>query len=134
MSRAVKSLATVFQFGYGLMLLGVGAVGIFTARWELASVFGVPADATFFNQYRFLKSLEFALGLFCLGYRQRILRGGSEAWLFLTLVGVGVFARALSWGVDGQPRPVFVGFILLEAATFLLVAGHLFLGRHAHAG
>ena len=59
----MTTIARVFFWGYTAMLLGVGASGIFVARWELTHVFSMPLvagttiTATMLNQYRFLKAM-----------------------------------------------------------------------------
>jgi hypothetical protein len=137
MSPAIRLLAGVFQLGYSLMLLGVGLAGIFTARWELAQVFGLVDPSalpehggTFLSQYRFLKSIEFCSGIFGLACRGPILAGEPAALLFLTIVGAGVFARVVAWIADGPPNFTFATFLFLEAMTFVLVAMSL---RRRHA-
>ncbi len=120
--------ASIFQLGYSLMLIAVGAYGIFTAQWELAVVFQLDlqsfdsdAAATFLNQYRFLKSMELAFGLFCLLCRRSILGGSPLAIIFLLGCALGVSARLLAWVLDGHPGNIFLIFAVLEAITFVLV-------------
>lgn len=132
MTRPVHWVASVLQFCYSAMLVVVGAVGIFTPRWEFASIYGIDSSmwslatqATMFNQYRFLKSVELGAGLFCLAYRQAILSGERAAALFLALVLLGVSARSIAWIVDGRPAPLFIAFLVLEALVFIAVALHL---------
>jgi hypothetical protein len=124
----MRFLPDLFLIGYSLMLIGIGFAGVFVADWELARVFGLgpaalagPHAADFLNQYRFLKAVEAAFGLFCLVHRRDILAGGPSSVTFLAGCALGVFARAWSWRVDGTPRPVFLVFLGLEAATLLLV-------------
>ena len=121
-------LAAVFQLGYSLMLVGVGAVGLIAARWELLDVFTIDlaaldtdVAATFLNQYRFLKSTELAFGLVCLFGHRSILAGSPLAPLFLAGCALGVIARVSAWIADGQPSSWFIAFAVLEALTFLLV-------------
>lgn len=128
MTGAARILIVV----YGLMLCIVGLAGLFTAPWELASVFNLDLEsmssdtrATFLNQYRFLKGAELGAGLFCVGLRTQILGGGRISNLFLALVGAGVAGRIIAWMVDGQPSAIFIGFLLLEALVFVAVALHL---------
>jgi Domain of unknown function (DUF4345) len=139
MKRPVAMIATIFQLGYSAMLVAIGTAGIFTARWELATVFGIdpsmwPAAAvpTMLNQYRFLKSVELGAGLFCLAYRSKILAGTRASAVFLAIVGLGVAARTWSWIVDGRPAALFIVFLALEACVFAAVALHL-RTSHGHA-
>lgn len=133
--RGVASFAVV---GYGVVLAGVGLAGILTAHWELRTVFGVdtgaivPDEATFLNQYRFLKAVELGAGAFCLMQRRQILDGESAAaWPFLIIVGGGVAARSLAWAADGRPSLLFLGHLALEAIVLVIVLLHL---RRRHAG
>jgi hypothetical protein len=125
----LRRLATWFFWGYTLMLLGIGASGMLIAPWELRTIFAVPLDdfsplvqATLLNQYRFLKAMELAFGLYCLLWRGAIHRPGLAHHLFLAGVAAGVAARLGSWAVDGTPHPVFLGFAVGEAITGALVA------------
>lgn len=121
-------LARVFFWGYTLMLLGVGASGMLVAGWELSTVFALDLSAmggleraTLLNQYRFLKALELAFGLFCLAYRREIFGQPRALSLFLAGLSAGVVARACSWLVDGTPRLIFLAFMALELVTGVLV-------------
>jgi hypothetical protein len=132
MKRLVAMIASTFQLGYSGMLVAVGAAGIFTAHWELATVFGIDPSAwppaavpTMLNQYRFLKSVELGAGLFCLTYRSKILDGTLASAVFLAIVGLGVAARTWSWIVDGPPSALFIAFLALEACVLAAVALHL---------
>ena len=136
MKRAVAMIASILHFGYSAMLVGVGTAGVFTARWEFATVFGIdpstwPAETvpSMLNQYRFLKSVELGAGLFCFAYRSRILAGTPASAIFLAIIGLGVAARSWSWIVDGRPSALFITFLVLEAFVFVAVALHL---RMAH--
>ncbi|WP_174874903.1 DUF4345 domain-containing protein [Vogesella oryzae] len=124
----MQSLARIFFWGYALMLVGIGASGMLVAGWELPTVFAVdlpamgePQRATLLNQYRFLKALELAFGLFCLAYRRDIFGQPRALCVFLAGLSAGVAARAGSWLADGMPRPIYLVFMALELATGVLV-------------
>lgn len=132
MSRLITPVASVLQWGYSAMLLVVGAAGIATARWELATVFEIDpgswshdVQATMLNQYRFLKSVELGAGVFCLAYRADIMAGGRSSRIFLAIVALGVLARVFAWLVDGRPSVLFLIFLALEVLTLVAVALHL---------
>jgi Domain of unknown function (DUF4345) len=132
MTRAITMTATILQFGYAMMLVVVGAAGIVSARWEFAAVYGIDpsawsldTQATMLNQYRFLKSVELGAGVFCLAYRKPIMDGGLATTVFLTIVGLGVFARSFAWIIDGRPAAAFIIFLLLETLVFISVVLHL---------
>jgi hypothetical protein len=125
----MRQVTRVFYYGYTLMLLGVGGSGVLIAPWELPHIFAVDLSAmgaqpaaTLLNQYRFLKSMELAFGLFCWLYRRPIWAGGQARGLFLAGVFAGVAARAISIGVDGVPHWAFLVFAALELVCGLLMA------------
>jgi hypothetical protein len=132
MKRQAAIIASILQLGYSAMLVAIGVAGIFGARWELATVFGIDpsawppeAEPTMLNQYRFLKSVELGAGLFCFAYRSKILAGTRASAVFLAIVGLGVAARTLSWFIDGRPAAAFIAFLILEACVFAAVTLHL---------
>ena len=116
---------------YVLALIVVGGSGVFIAEWELQHVFALDTaalapsvEATLLNQYRFLKAIEFAAGVVCLIGFERIFGEPRITRLFLLLVGAGAAARVLAIVADGWPEPVFLIFLALELAVFVLVALH----------
>ena len=118
----------VLFWGYVLMLLAVGASGVFIAEWELTRIFGVRLDdmdklarATILNQYRFLKSVEFAFGLFSVLCRWEIFCVPRFNRIFLIGLFGGVAARMLAIVDDGLPHWAFLVFLALELATGVLV-------------
>jgi hypothetical protein len=124
----VNFSARLFFWGYTLMLIGIGASGTLIAPWELRTVFDVPlagfsdsVQATLLNQYRFLKAIELAFGIFCLTFRREIFDRTTAHRVFLAGLFAGVAARLGSWLIDGTPKPVFLLFAVLELATGLLV-------------
>jgi hypothetical protein len=124
----VHTLARWFFWGYAGMLVGIGASGVFVAPWELRTVFALPLDAldaarraSILNQYRFLKSVEFAFGVFCVLDRAAIFTPSASRRLFLTGVFGGVFARTASLLADGMPHWAFLAFAALELVTGVLV-------------
>lgn len=124
------ALATLLQFGYSLVFLAVGAVGIFCTGWELRTTYGFdPAaltdPASFLGQYQFLKAVEFGMGLFGLLMRREILSKGVENLIFQAVVLSGVIARLAAWISYGTPKPVFILIMLLEALTFVFIWLHV---------
>lgn len=118
----------VFYYGYTWMLLCVGGSGILIAAWELPHIFSVDLSAmapqpaaTLLTQYRFLKSMEFAFGLFCWVYRREIWAGGTARRLFLAGVFGGVAARLISLTKDGVPQWAFLVFAALEFVCGVLM-------------
>lgn len=124
MARATR----VLFWGYVLMLLGVGGSGIVIAEWELTHIFAVRLDdmdklarATILNQYRFLKSVEFAFGLFAAWCSWEIFCVHKYNRIFLIGLFGGVAARTLAIALDGVPHWAFLVFLALELVTGVLV-------------
>lgn len=117
----MTALALICIYGYGATLFLVGLVGCVAGPWELSLLFDIRGDATFFNQYRFLKAVEMVAGWVCLAYAREVLYPGKVANMFMLLVAAGVFARLLAWIIDGTPRWPFLLFLLLEALVLAVV-------------
>ncbi len=122
----------LFFWLYVATLLLVGSGGVLFARQELASIYHLDlqqnlifvteaAQANFLNQYRFLKASELGIGIFCVVFWRDIFCTGRLHTVFLSIVAVGVFARVWSLLHDGMPQTMFIGFLLFELATGLLV-------------
>lgn len=121
-------LARLCFWGYALTLVGIGLTGVLAAQWELPAVFSVNLDAmdplqraTLLNQYRFLKGIELAFGMFCLAYRREIFSRRRDLRVFLAGLFAGVAARLGSWIVDGTPQTMFLAFMALELLAGVLV-------------
>jgi hypothetical protein len=121
-------LARLCFWGYALMLVGIGLTGMLAAQWELPAVFAVNLDtmdtlqrATLLNQYRFLKGIELAFGMFCIAYRREIFSQRRDLQVFLAGLSAGVAGRLGSWIVDGTPKTIFLVFMALELLTGVLV-------------
>jgi uncharacterized protein DUF4345 len=121
-------LTRILFWAYVLMLVGVGASGIFIADWELSRVFHVPLSnmdalqrSTVLNQYGFLKSIECAFGVFCALCREEIFRQLKFKRIFLLGVFGGVAARTLAILLNGVPHWAFLVFLALELTTGVLV-------------
>lgn len=131
----MRTFTLVMFYGYAAMLVGVGATGIFTAEWELRTIFQIPVDtydamtrATFLNQYRFLKAVELSCGVYLFLFRRAIFRERTHHTLFLLIVFGGVAARMLSMALDGRPAWPFFAFTGAELLTGLLVV--VYVRRH----
>jgi Domain of unknown function (DUF4345) len=131
MSALVGRASVLLHLGYGLYLVGVGVAGIALPRWELSQVFGLdvenwalPIQATFLNQYRFLKAVELGAGLFCLVLWRPIQQGERVGLVFVALLAAGILARLVAWVSDGQPHPAFIGFMALEIVVLAVYLLH----------
>lgn len=66
------------------------------------------------SQYRFLRALELGFGLFSIVFTRKIFSDKTFNTLFLAIMGSGVLARIVSWGIDGRPSPLFLFFLIYE--------------------
>ena len=118
---------------YCLFLVIIGGIlGLFVPKWGpmrfevyATAVFKANMDATSMasalNQYRFMKSLEFAFGLFGLLFVKEIFSVKKFNYYFLGIMFLGTFERVLSYVVDGTPRPAYIMFIGIEFAFWLIM-------------
>ncbi|MEP6999417.1 MAG: DUF4345 family protein [bacterium] len=124
----MATLTQWFFWGYVGMLVGIGASGIFIARWELTNFFKIPLDsleksaqATFLSQYRFLKGMELGFGIFAVVFRQQIFTLPAYHQFFLIVLFAGAGARALSMLIDGRPSNFFIVVTVFELVTGVLM-------------
>jgi NADH:ubiquinone oxidoreductase subunit K len=127
-------------FLYAAALLVIGGIGVFFAETELTRVFSVDLDqlevqkkATILNQYRFLKGIEFAVGVICITHRKQIFSAMEPAKAFLLVVFAGVFARSFSVLVDGTPSWPFLMFLAGELLVGVVIGFDVWRRRAAHA-
>lgn len=122
-------ITRILFWGYTLFLAVLGTSGMLSAPWELRTIFVLPldalpdiAEANLLNQYRFLKAVEMAFGIFCIVWRKEIFCVSRANQLFVAAVFFGVAARLGSWAIDGTPHTMFLIFTLLELMTGVMVA------------
>ena len=73
------------------------------------------------SQYRFLRALELGFGLFSLLFAKQIFEEKVFNRLFLVIMGLGVFARIVSWIVDGTPSILFLFFLMYELTGLIII-------------
>jgi Domain of unknown function (DUF4345) len=113
----IGPLANILQLLCTLILIGLGARGMFWPDWSA----GDSAATAMHHQLRFLNAILLTFGLFSLVYRKDILAGGLNCTIFLTGLFLGAFARAVSWVLDGTPLTASQLFLLFQTVTFLFV-------------
>ncbi|MFA9443757.1 DUF4345 family protein [Egicoccus sp. AB-alg6-2] len=125
----LRSLALVLFYGYVLLLIAAGAWGIVGARVDLPWLLGVHlealpdrARADLLSQYRFLRAMELAFGLFALRFRREIFTAGVHNGLFLFGMGAGVVARLWSLAADGRPSILMLLFLGWELVGVCVIA------------
>ena len=121
-----------FYFYCGFLVLIGGILGLFVPKWGPMSfevyattIFKADIDpasmASALNQYRFMKSLEFAFGLFGLLFVKEIFTVRKFNYFFLGIMLLGSFERLLSFFVDGTPRPAYIMFMGVEFLFWLIM-------------
>ncbi len=113
----IGPIASILHLIYTLFLLAVGVWGIFCPDGSDTQT----TASTLLNQLRFLNAILLTFGIFSFVYRKDILAGGLNCTIFLAGVGLGAFARALSWALDGAPMQAYQTFLFFEIVTFLFV-------------
>jgi len=122
-------LARLLFYGYVLTLIVAGLWGAVFAARDIRLISGVetgrlPVDqgAALLSQYRFLRAIELGFGVFALVYRERVFADRSVNLAFLTIMGLGIAARALGFLVEGHPDPFMVFFAAYEAVAIVVIA------------
>ncbi len=124
----IGPIASILHLIYTLFLLAVGVWGIFFLDWEVTTFYALGPDpfdgiagASLRSQLRHLSAIELTFGIFSFVYRKDILAGGLNCTIFLAGVGLGAFARALSWALDGAALQAYQTVLFFEIVTFLFV-------------
>jgi hypothetical protein len=110
-------------------------LGLFVPRWEplhfevfaraiFRADFSPEVMASALNQYRFMKSEEFAFGVFALIFRKEIYAIPKFNRFFLSIVFLGAFIRALSLFVDGRPNSAYIFFTILETTIGVIILAY----------
>ena len=127
--RVVRWAAYVLFYGYAGLLVVAGAWGVLFAHvdqwWLLGLDLNLVGDETVqsnvLTQYRFLRAVELGFGLAAFRYRHEIFRAEGFYGLFLSVMVLGVVARAISLVLDGTPDARFLVFMALEAAGAITI-------------
>lgn len=124
-------LANLLVVGYALVCVVAGGYGLVFAPRELDEIFAVTFGAgqaghaaDFFAQYRFLKAMEIAFGVFILLYRRDILDGKQAFLIFAVGCGLGCVARLGGWFVDGTPSTFFALVVIYEIITLFVATAY----------
>jgi hypothetical protein len=123
-----KLVTYVFFFGYSGLLTIAGAWGIFFAPVDFEYLLNLSLDsasdqsrADTLSQYRFLRAVEFGVGLIFIIKWRHIFNNLEFNRLFLVLISAGVLARVVSMAVEGSPSPIFYFFFITELIGAVLV-------------
>ncbi len=127
----MKIATLIFFYGYVWALIVFGGVCVFTAKLDQRILFKLNTDelnpqsaASLLSQYRFSRAVECGFGVFAFTCRKAIFAKRLFNRLFLGTMFGGVAARAVSLVLDGQPYPVFYGFLVFELIGGILIYIH----------
>jgi len=128
---SIRWAAQVLFYGYVLLLVIAGAWGALFAPMDLDWLIGLDlpdpgqrSRADLLSQYRFLRAVEFGVGVVFLVFRKEVFSVRLLNRLFLVLMGSGILARAISIPIDGSPSPVFYFFLVSETLGMLAIFVH----------
>jgi Domain of unknown function (DUF4345) len=118
-------------FAYAAFLIFIGLLGLFIPAWgpmrfEALSDDAVLIDRTsevwisMMHQFRFIKTMELAIGFFVITHGRLILSHKGYNLLFLSIVFLGIFSRVYSMLVDGKPRSFY--FLVLGMELFIALS------------
>ena len=124
----LKWAAYAFFYGYVGLLVVAGLWGLVLADIDLDLFIKLDVDTlqdqtktNLLSQYRFLRAMEFGLGIFAFWYRGEIFVNPTINRIFLVIMGTGIAARALSLLLDGIPGALFNFFLISELIGLILI-------------
>lgn len=128
---SVRWAAYILFYGYVLLLVIAGALGALFATVDLGWLIGLdlpdpgePSRADLLSQYRFLRGVEFGVGVTFLVLRREVFSVRLINRLFLVVLASGIVARALSILIDGSPSPIHYFFLVSETLGLLAIFAH----------
>jgi hypothetical protein len=120
MTGTLRRLVTFIIWTGIIVFSAVGLSGVIFGPWEFELVVPVALDTvegdrvTLFNQLRFLKALELAVGIMLFALRRDILERASINRAVTALLCVTPMARAFSLLADGMPDASFIALMCVE--------------------
>jgi hypothetical protein len=125
----MKQISYFFFFTYIGLVVIAGLWGSFiNPVWDFATLFQFQINdlndferINILSQYRFLRALELGLGIFALTFSKEIFTQRKFNAVFLSIMGIGILARVVSWIVDGNPGLLTKFFMFYEALGWVLI-------------
>lgn len=131
LSNWVRWAAYILFYGYVLLLVIAGALGALFATVDLGWLIGLdlpdpgePSRNDLLSQYRFLRGVEFGVGVVFLVLRREVFSVRLVNRLFLVVLGSGVAARTVSILIDGSPSPIHYFFLVSETLGLVAIFAH----------
>lgn len=127
----LRGASLLFFYSYVGLLVGAGAEGMVFGRVDQSVLLGLHLDqlphrvqADVMSQYRFLRGIELAFGVFAVVHRRDIYADCAFNRLFLFGMAAGLLGRALALPIDGSPDWWMYGFGIWELAGVIVIFAH----------
>jgi len=124
----LRLASNTFFYAYVGLLVIAGAWGMAFARVDMSWLFQIRietldpvAQASLLSQYRFLRAIELAFGLWALSQAHAIHTKKVPNRLFLIGMGAGVLGRLISLPVDGRPSWPMFFFLATELVGVVVI-------------
>jgi hypothetical protein len=136
----LRFTALGFFFAYTVMAAVAGLWGtVGNATWDHHWMFQLDVrelphatQAGLLSQYRFMRAIEAGYGIVSLAYWRLIFSDWIFGRLFLSVMGLGVFARIVSLVADGSPFPIFYAFLGGELCGLAFIFLEMKAGKRAN--
>ena len=129
---ALGALANLVVWIAIVVFSAIGVSGVVFGPWEFTRLFVVDFDdlgpnaVTLENQFRFLKAIELAVGVWLYSVRERAFSDPAIRRAVVATFTVTPVARLVSCAADGIPNGWFVALMGLELLAAAVVAAHAF--------
>ena len=133
MQNLFKWLNALAFYGYALFLVTAGGLlGLvaptfapmaFEAYGGTFFQLDLPSETmnSALNQFRFMKSLEFGLGVYAFLFRKEIFTVRKHTLYFVGITMLSALSRGLSLLLDGMPHPAYLAFMAVEFSVAVIV-------------
>jgi Domain of unknown function (DUF4345) len=123
-----RQAAWFFFSTYVGVLIVAGIWGAGFAPLDMSKLLGVdlgllPRESArnLLSQYRFLRAIELAFGVFAVQFRGQIFNTKAYCALFLFGMSAGISGRLLGLAIDGRPSPIMIFFALYEILGLIVI-------------
>jgi len=130
---------TLLELSIWMFVVVVGAwglAGMFATSIWIERGFGIDLHSierisrnTWLSEYRFLAGREVGIALFALIFRREIVSSRSFGLAFWAIIVPSPLGRIYTIIMDGQPRPLWHGFLAVEL-SFVVLFPVLWYWRH----
>jgi hypothetical protein len=134
----MKALSHFFFYCYCGLAVAAGCWGAFgNPQIDFSVLFHFPVRSldtytrvNLLDQYRFLRGIELAFGMFCLAMTREIFSVPKYNLLFLAGMSAGTTARIVSLFAEGRPSAAMCFFLIFELAGIVVISVYSFHAIH----